>query len=222
MLQLKTGEWPNGIAIDFVTQRLYFVEPNGDTIQSFSAVDGSDLKTLLPPRSGAEGVVHGFGLDLLDDFIYWTDWQRSTVEKAQKVTGEKRKILANIRQIMGLVTVNLNSTPPVEPKNLCGHENGGCSHLCFYRPFEPICACPRGMELAPKDNRTCVKPAAYLLYTQNSASDVFRFTLDLGSFSVGPNSLRLHDIRRPMVLDVDLDQQYIYWSEARVSEFLRF
>lgn len=36
--------------------------------------------------------------------------------------------------------------------NQCAQENGGCSHLCFYRVIDYVCACPDRLE---SDGRVC-------------------------------------------------------------------
>ena len=43
----------------------------------------------------------------------------------------------------------------VSGSNLCQHNNGGCSHLCLYRPSEVKCECPDGMELLA-DKKKCI------------------------------------------------------------------
>ena len=39
--------------------------------------------------------------------------------------------------------------------NACQRKNGGCSHLCLYKPSGPKCECPTGMELL-SDKKTCI------------------------------------------------------------------
>ena len=61
-------------------------------------------------------------------------------------------------------------------ENSCSRDNGGCSHLCIHRPVgrSPGCLCPRSMRLQ-LDNKTCVTPDAYLLYSRHD--DIRRVSL---------------------------------------------
>jgi len=61
-------------------------------------------------------------------------------------------------------------------ENSCSHDNGGCSHLCIHRPARrtPACLCPHSMRLQ-LDNKTCVIPDAYLLYSRHD--DIRRVSL---------------------------------------------
>ena len=47
-----------------------------------SALDGTDRRVVL-----SEYLPHVFGLSLLGDHIYWTDWQRRSIERVNKLTG---------------------------------------------------------------------------------------------------------------------------------------
>lgn len=39
-------------------------------------------------------------------------------------------------------------------ENVCGSDNGGCSHLCLPNPQGYSCACPTGIIINP-DNKSC-------------------------------------------------------------------
>jgi low density lipoprotein receptor-related protein 5/6 len=45
--------------------------------------DGTDRRALI-----TDNLPHVFGLALSGDFLYWTDWQRRTIDKAHKVKSE--------------------------------------------------------------------------------------------------------------------------------------
>ena len=40
--------------------------------------------------------------------------------------------------------------------NACQRNNGGCSHLCLFRPSGVKCECPTGMELLA-DKKSCIR-----------------------------------------------------------------
>lgn len=45
-------------------------------------MDGSDRRELLNSN-----LPHIFGLTLLGDYLYWTDWQLRSLSKVHKITG---------------------------------------------------------------------------------------------------------------------------------------
>lgn len=46
-------------------------------------------------RAIAGALPHVFAVSLFEDWVYWTDWNTHTVEKAHKYTGEQRTIMGN-------------------------------------------------------------------------------------------------------------------------------
>lgn len=66
--------------------------------------------------------VHPFGLAVYGDYIFWTDWVRRAVLRADKYTGGDMKVLrADIpQQPMGIVAVanDTNSCKYYSPKSL--------------------------------------------------------------------------------------------------------
>ena len=56
----------------------------------YADMDGSNRHIVL------EGVPHPFSISLFEDFMYWTDWNHLTVERANKYTGANHTILWNV------------------------------------------------------------------------------------------------------------------------------
>lgn len=67
--------------------------------------------------------VHPFGLAVYGDYIFWTDWVRRAVLRADKYTGGDMKVLrADIpQQPMGIIAVanDTNSCTCVIPVTVC-------------------------------------------------------------------------------------------------------
>lgn len=139
--------WPNGLAIDFATKRIYWCDAKIDKIEmaSFDGLDRRELVTDLP---------HAFGFTILDDFVYWTDWQRRSIERVNKFTGGDRELIIDqLPDLMGLKAVSDIQDHGFNP---CALTNGNCTHLCLTRPGAAyVCACPTGFELLT-DNRSCL------------------------------------------------------------------
>ena len=69
--------WPNGITIDYVERKLYWGDAGTDKISCVS-LDGTGRKVVL------SGPPHVFGVSILGDDIYWSDWQLRKLFKANK------------------------------------------------------------------------------------------------------------------------------------------
>jgi low density lipoprotein receptor-related protein 5/6 len=72
--------WPNGLAIDYQLQRLYWADAFTDRIE-YSSVDGTGREILL---TVATGLHHPFAITISGDQVYWTDWANFTIYTAHK------------------------------------------------------------------------------------------------------------------------------------------
>lgn len=54
-------------------------------------------KTLLEDK-----LPHIFGFTLLGDYIYWTDWQRRSIERVHKIKASRDIIIDQLPDLMGL------------------------------------------------------------------------------------------------------------------------
>lgn len=91
-------------------------------------VDGTKRRTLLEDK-----LPHIFGFTLLGDFIYWTDWQRRSIERVHKVKASRDVIIDQLPDLMGLKAVNVAKVigesvqPPAagEPSQLAPGRSSG-------------------------------------------------------------------------------------------------
>uniref|UniRef100_A0A8C7ICB1 Low density lipoprotein receptor-related protein 5 n=1 Tax=Oncorhynchus kisutch TaxID=8019 RepID=A0A8C7ICB1_ONCKI len=191
--------WPNGLAIDYEAGKLYWGDAKMDKIEVID-VDGSNRMTLLEDK-----LPHIFGFTLLGDYIYWTDWQRRSIERVHKTNAIREIIIDQLPDLMGLKATRVTE---VSGTNGCVEDNGGCSHLCFHRPQGLRCDCPMGLELL-SDMRTCVVPEAFLLFTNRA---------DIRSISLGTNSndvaIPLTGVMEASALDFDVSENRIYWTDV--------
>lgn len=82
-------------------------------------IDGTKRRTLLEDK-----LPHIFGFTLLGDFIYWTDWQRRSIERVHKVKASRDVIIDQLPDLMGLKAVNVakvfgESAQPPATGQLC-------------------------------------------------------------------------------------------------------
>ncbi|KAL9989112.1 hypothetical protein ACROYT_G003623 [Oculina patagonica] len=128
--------YPNGLTLDEENNRLYWVDSLYDTLEYYD-LERQTITTLLDSSSVLQ---HPFGLTLLDDNLYWTDWSRDAVYQADKKTASNIKVLVSgLRRPMDIHAYDRNKTLPDHP---CSSSYGGCSHLCLLTPDGYHCSCP--------------------------------------------------------------------------------
>ncbi|KAF7248252.1 Low-density lipoprotein receptor-related protein 6 [Varanus komodoensis] len=78
----------NGLTIDYAKRRLYWTDLDTNLIESSNML-GLDRDVI------ADDLPHPFGLTQYQDYIYWTDWSRRSIERANKTSGQNRTIIQN-------------------------------------------------------------------------------------------------------------------------------
>lgn len=68
-------------------------------------MDGTGRRILVEDK-----LPHIFGFTLLGDYIYWTDWQRRSIERVHKRTAEREVIIDQLPDLMGLKATYVNQT----------------------------------------------------------------------------------------------------------------
>lgn len=53
---------------------------------------------------------HIFGFSLLGDYIYWTDWQRRSIERVHKRTADREFIIDQLPDLMGLKATRVHES----------------------------------------------------------------------------------------------------------------
>ncbi|NWS27481.1 LRP5 protein, partial [Polioptila caerulea] len=198
--------WPNGLALDLEKNKLYWGDAKTDKIEVIN-VDGTMRKTLLEDK-----LPHIFGFTLLGDYIYWTDWQRRSIERVHKIKASRDIIIDQLPDLMGL---KATSVTKVFGTNSCAENNGGCSHLCFFTPQEARCACPIGLELL-SDMKTCIIPEAFLVFTSRAA--IHRISLETNNNDV---AIPLTGVKEASALDFDVSDNRIYWTDVSLKTISR-
>ncbi|XP_018345576.1 PREDICTED: very low-density lipoprotein receptor-like isoform X3 [Trachymyrmex septentrionalis] len=152
-------KWPNGLALDLIGKRVYWVDAKLNIIGSCN-YDGTGRRTVL---YSPESLRHPFSITTFEDYVYWTDWDKETIFKANKFTGKEVEAVTSIRTLQHPMVVHVYH-PYRQPDgmNQCQAVNGHCSHLCLPAPKinsrSPLlsCACPDGLRLLP-DGLMCVE-----------------------------------------------------------------
>nr|CAD7417465.1 unnamed protein product [Timema poppensis] len=174
--------WPNALTISYETNELFWGDAREDHI-TVSDLEGGHRKIVLS-RVSTVSVVgsvdhqklslsrtlqqplflsakdpniqlhHIFALTVFEDYVYWTDWEKKSVERCNKYNGTDCKTLTTtVHRPMDIHIFHPYHQRPVKP-NPCDN-NGGCSTLCLLTPGGGhTCACPENFLLG-EDGRGC-------------------------------------------------------------------
>nr|CAH7712475.1 unnamed protein product [Callosobruchus chinensis] len=192
--------WPNGLAIDHLEQRIYWNDCKLNTIES-SDLDGKNRNLII------SNVPHPYGLVVVKNHIYWTDWQTRALHRADKFTGSDRVILKdNLEGLMEVRAVQMET----KTENVCGNNNGGCSHLCLRNPTSYTCACPTGLRKSKLNVNHCEPiPQTFLLIAT-------RYVLSQISLDTGDEwdvTLPIEQIRNAIDVDFHWEKKLIFFTD---------
>ncbi|KAK8747660.1 hypothetical protein OTU49_016520, partial [Cherax quadricarinatus] len=138
-----TVGWPNGITIDFQTERIFFADARLDYIAS-ADLDGRHMRKII---TNSDKVMQPFALGIYKSTVYWDDWTVYQVLQADKEFGWGIAPIANLTK-KGLVDLKVFGHLSQVGNNSCGNQTTGCSHLCMGRPNNQFaCLCPDGMKI---------------------------------------------------------------------------
>lgn len=76
----ETVEWPNGITIDHIANRIYWVDAKLDYIGS-SDLHGDGFHKII---SKEDVVSHPFAVAVFKSQMYWDDWKRNAIFSSDK------------------------------------------------------------------------------------------------------------------------------------------
>uniref|UniRef100_A0A0K0FI56 Low-density lipoprotein receptor-related protein (inferred by orthology to a C. elegans protein) n=1 Tax=Strongyloides venezuelensis TaxID=75913 RepID=A0A0K0FI56_STRVS len=141
--------WPNALAIDYYTDKLYWGDAHLNEI-GFMNFDGTHRRKLASKLTS-----HVSSLVVFEDFIFWSDWNLRQIIKADKWTGANETVLESTLQLPNDLRITHSLAKPMYD-NPCGSNNGGCSHLCLIKEGGDsyTCSCPDQFTLQA-DGKSC-------------------------------------------------------------------
>ncbi|XP_060804264.1 sortilin-related receptor isoform X1 [Amyelois transitella] len=156
-------QWPNGITIDQMSERIYWVDAMEDYIAS-ADMDGQHFKRIL---WNDERVSHPFAVAVLKGKMYWDDWKARSIFSADKNAGSDIVTINN--SFTGLMDVKVFAHFVQQGTNPCSGTDHHCDALCLGGPKGTFsCLCPDGFTMTngkclcpfgeePSANMTCPK-----------------------------------------------------------------
>ncbi|XP_060782751.1 low-density lipoprotein receptor-related protein 5 [Neoarius graeffei] len=192
----------NGLTIDYVDQRLYWTDLDTCMIESTN-MQGLQREIV------ADDLPHPFGLTQYRDFIYWTDWNLRSIERADKRSGQNRTVVqGQLEYVMDILVFHSSRQ---DGSNQCSHNNGNCAHLCLATPSGAQCRCASHYTLQP-NGHNCSSPSSFLLFSQKSS--ISRMVLGEQSPDM---ILPIHVLRNLRAISFDPLKRFIYWIDGKQS-----
>lgn len=143
--------WPNGLAIDYIAERIYWVDARQDYVAS-ADLDGLGFRKII---TGSDKLRHPFAITVFKDYVYWSDISNKMIYQADKDNGENiRRLSTKPQSFMG---IKVFAQSLQEGTNACVEDinHALCSHFCIGLPRQSYtCKCPDYLQLA--GNNKCV------------------------------------------------------------------
>lgn len=202
--------WPNGLTLDYTTNRLYWADAKHHVIES-SKLDGSDRKKVL-----SSNLPHPFAITVFEDSMFWTDWHTKTISMANKITGKGVRFVHE-----GLhFPMDLHSYHPARQPNFsnrCAADRfgmkGGCSHLCLPSRTLRKCSCPIGLTLKD-DGKTCTSDPDKILLVARKKDIRIRQLDTKDSAREIDMVIPLDGLKSTVALDWCSQTNVIYWTDV--------
>ncbi|XP_037724672.1 low-density lipoprotein receptor-related protein 4 isoform X2 [Drosophila subpulchrella] len=201
--------WPNGLSLDLKSKRIYWVDARLKTIDSCDYT-GNQRKLIM------SSLHHPYALALSEDNIYWTDWKSKALHMTERrnITA-KRDIITNID---GLMDIKVIYQDQQMAENVCGRDNGGCSHLCLRNPSGFSCQCPIGLRLRQNSTTQCQNlPEDYLLIALRSG--IGMISLNSGDFM--DVVLPINGVHGAVVLDFHYRKNLLFFADVNLDVIRR-
>ncbi|XP_032148954.1 low-density lipoprotein receptor-related protein 2 isoform X4 [Sapajus apella] len=176
LVKTKLG-WPAGITLDLISKRVYWVDSRFDYIETVT-YDGIQRKTVV---HGGSLIPHPFGVSLFEGQVFFTDWTKMAVLKANKFTETNPQVYYQTSLRPYGVTVYHPLRQPYAT-NPCKDNNGGCEQVCVLSHRTDNdglgfrCKCTFGFQL-DTDERHCIAIQNFLIFSSQLAVRGIPFTL---------------------------------------------
>ncbi|XP_063967314.1 sushi, von Willebrand factor type A, EGF and pentraxin domain-containing protein 1-like [Lytechinus pictus] len=211
---IKTGlNSPNGLAIDFINDRLFYAT-RGDGVINSVDFDGLESQRIYQ-KSGAKY----FDIELFRGYLYFTEWGTDSGLHAVSLTKQELVKSMHVSKVAYGVRMYDDTRQP-DGISACDEES--CDQLCLPRSTEGfVCHCSIGFTLAD-DNVTCtvdIMEDSFVLIADTHIPGIFQISMDapMTRFAAIP----LEDMVRTIALAYDPIDSMVYWTDVRLGSFSR-
>jgi len=162
--------WPNGISLDLVLERIYWIDAKLHIIGSVG-FDGSRPHILSQQTAFLH---HPFSVSVFEDWVFWTEWGQngSSIFKANKFDGSQLKKITNAQQHNKPMAVKaFHQFIQPSSTNLCLTRPVPCSHICVPVPRITHQAYNNSQPADNSENfplTSCLCPSDHVLLENNS------------------------------------------------------
>ncbi|XP_076274083.1 sortilin-related receptor-like [Rhynchophorus ferrugineus] len=130
--------WPNGITVDYIANRIYWVDARQDYIGS-SDLHGDGFQRIV---HNVDVVSHPFAVAVFKSVMYWDDWKKNAIYSSDKDVYKGVQVV--LKDLAGLMDLKVYAHGIQFGTNACSRAN--CSHICVGMPKNNYrCLCPDGM-----------------------------------------------------------------------------
>ncbi|XP_077974467.1 prolow-density lipoprotein receptor-related protein 1-like isoform X1 [Styela clava] len=206
----KEDGWPNGLTLDYLSNRVFWADAKSDVIRSMK-YDGSDVYIVLKHH---QWLTHPFSIALYGHHIFWTDWRTTMIVSANKWTGKNVTVVElSVVQPFDIKVYHESRQP--DALNPC--EVNLCDGMCLISYAEDLhpgrnytCKCPYGYIL-DSDGFRCNKESKILFYV--SPGEIRGLQTDNLNYSATV-ALTTPYLSNSTVLAYHVANERIYWADA--------
>nr|XP_018898096.1 PREDICTED: low-density lipoprotein receptor-related protein 4 [Bemisia tabaci] len=202
---------PNGLAIDFEENTLYWVDSGTHTLEKIT-FSGDERKVVT-----GDGLPYPTRLVVYGKKVFWTDRNTSGIHAVDKTNGRNHKILRS--GLSNLMDIKVFHRERREVFSKCSDNNGGCSHTCLLAGSlqNHSCACPIGLRLSSDKINCIVKSNKYLVMAHRSHIRKVSFDVPYTVDSVLP----LPPLQSAVSVDVDATSGELYWGDINEALIMK-
>ncbi|KAG8174491.1 hypothetical protein JTE90_006649 [Oedothorax gibbosus] len=176
----------NSLAIDLDSQRIFWVDYIKRHLSS-AKFDGNHRRNLITGQKTPRSI------DIYGQHVYFVAFQgrHNAVYKASKIDGSGLTKVFDGKETLRSLKV-FHPSKQLEGYDVCGDDNGGCSHLCLPTSSHTFsCACPNDRNMS-SDKFTCLNSDGSVLttprLTTNAPSSHLPFTIPQTNFTSSTGS----------------------------------
>lgn len=215
------GKWPNGITLDYVKKRVFFLDAKTKEIHTID-YEGKNHKRIL---RDLEYLHHPFGITMYENNLFWSDWRLNSVITANKFTGSNVTVFYQVSVQPFDVKIMHPSRQPWDfngegtgKEIISPCENTSCSHLCLLSTNNTYkCSCPHMMRLSDDNDKVCVKIKDIMFYISDK-SEIRAIELKNPYSNAISTIYHASQIMMPSHIAIHPKEKIIYWSDFHLRE----